>query len=153
MCYVLIFACSFVGIPNVNFILFGARSRSHKRYLFGSATSKNRYNTELVFKGKGSWKSIAERFFTLPFIIISFELQDIRLKVVILELLAICVETQPGLIEMFLNVQPNKSDKGKKVSMQLKCLILFAKYINGYRIDSELMALENKFSFVKIMYF
>ena len=44
----------------------------------------------------------------------------------ILELLAICVETQPGLIEMFLNVQPNKSDKGKKVSMQLKCVILFA---------------------------
>ena len=115
--------------------------------------AKTEVQYRVGFKGKGSWKSIAERFFTLPFIIISFELQDIRLKVVILELLAICVETQPGLIEMFLNVQPNKSDKGKKVSMQLKCLILFAKYINGYRIDSELMALENKFSFVKIMYF
>ena len=32
--------------------------------------------------------------------------QDVRLKVVILELLAVCVETQPGLTEMFLNVQP-----------------------------------------------
>ena len=53
----------------------------------------------------------------------------------ILELLAICVETQPGLIEMFLNVQPNKSDKGKKVSTQLKCLILFAKYT----VDAELI--------------
>ncbi|XP_064649346.1 nucleoporin NUP188-like isoform X2 [Lineus longissimus] len=31
--------------------------------------------------------------------------EDIRLKVVILELLAVCVETQPGLIEMFLNIQ------------------------------------------------
>ena len=31
--------------------------------------------------------------------------QDVRLKVVILELLAVCVETQPGLTEMYLNVQ------------------------------------------------
>ncbi|VDH90784.1 nuclear pore complex protein Nup188 [Mytilus galloprovincialis] len=33
--------------------------------------------------------------------------EDLRLKVVILELLSVCVEEQPGLIEMFLNVQPS----------------------------------------------
>ena len=38
--------------------------------------------------------------------------QDIRLKVVILELLSVCVETQPGLIEMFINMQ--SKDKEKK---------------------------------------
>ncbi|XP_033764157.1 nucleoporin NUP188 homolog isoform X2 [Pecten maximus] len=32
--------------------------------------------------------------------------EDLRLKVVILELLSVCVEAQPGLIEIFLNVQP-----------------------------------------------
>ena len=36
---------------------------------------------------------------------------DIQLKVVILELLAVCVETQPGLTEMFLNVQKSKDSK------------------------------------------
>ena len=37
--------------------------------------------------------------------------EDGRLKVVILELLAVCVETQPGLTEMFLNVQKSKDSK------------------------------------------
>ncbi|XP_069122496.1 nucleoporin NUP188-like [Argopecten irradians] len=32
--------------------------------------------------------------------------EDLRLKVVILELLSVCVEAQPGLIEIFLNIQP-----------------------------------------------
>ncbi|XP_074655526.1 nucleoporin NUP188-like [Tubulanus polymorphus] len=40
--------------------------------------------------------------------------EDIRLKVVILELLSICVETQPGLTEMFLNIKlTDKSDQDK----------------------------------------
>ena len=32
--------------------------------------------------------------------------EDIQLKVVITEFLSVCVETQPGLIEIFLNLQP-----------------------------------------------
>ncbi|KAK7095521.1 nucleoporin NUP188-like [Littorina saxatilis] len=42
--------------------------------------------------------------------------EDLRLKVAILELLSVCVETQPGLIEMFFDVQLAQSDsaEGKK---------------------------------------
>nr|KAG5705744.1 hypothetical protein BaRGS_027403 [Batillaria attramentaria] len=42
--------------------------------------------------------------------------EDLRLKVAILELLSVCVETQPGLIEIFFNVQVGTSDStaGKK---------------------------------------
>ncbi|KAL5011424.1 hypothetical protein ScPMuIL_009975 [Solemya velum] len=40
--------------------------------------------------------------------------EDLRLKVVVLELLSVCVEAQPGLIEIFLNVQPAESGVGKK---------------------------------------
>ena len=43
--------------------------------------------------------------------------QDIRLKVVILELLATCVETQPALTEMFLDVQLKAMVTGKKVDI------------------------------------
>lgn len=39
-----------------------------------------------------------------------FYAQDFRLKVVILEFLSVCVDAQPGLFEIFLNVQPIKSD-------------------------------------------
>ena len=42
--------------------------------------------------------------------------QDVRLKVVILELLATCVDTQPGLTEMFLNVQPSDKKGDSKVA-------------------------------------
>ncbi|XP_063966754.1 nucleoporin NUP188-like [Lytechinus pictus] len=41
--------------------------------------------------------------------------EDIRLRVGILELLAVSAETQPGFSELFLNLQPKKDDpKGKK---------------------------------------
>ncbi|KAL8562821.1 hypothetical protein ACOMHN_004513 [Nucella lapillus] len=42
--------------------------------------------------------------------------EDLRLKVAILELLSVCVETQPGLIEIFFDVQvgPSESADGKK---------------------------------------
>ena len=44
--------------------------------------------------------------------------QDLRLKVAILELLSVCVETQPGLIEIFFDVHVGtaESAEGKKVS-------------------------------------
>ena len=43
--------------------------------------------------------------------------KDLRLKVAILELLSVCVETQPGLIEIFFDVQVGtaESAEGKKV--------------------------------------
>ncbi|OWF39494.1 Nucleoporin NUP188-like protein [Mizuhopecten yessoensis] len=42
--------------------------------------------------------------------------EDLRLKVVILELLSVCVEAQPGLIEIFLNVQPAETASGTDAS-------------------------------------
>ena len=47
------------------------------------------------------------------------------MKVVILELLGVCVEMQPGLTEMFLNVQPTSKEdgQGKDLSMgRTSCL-------------------------------
>ncbi|XP_048244998.1 nucleoporin NUP188-like [Haliotis rufescens] len=45
--------------------------------------------------------------------------EDLRLKVMILELLSECVETQPGLIEVFLNVQMVDSSDGKRHDLSL----------------------------------
>ncbi|PVD21635.1 hypothetical protein C0Q70_17434 [Pomacea canaliculata] len=39
--------------------------------------------------------------------------EDLRLKVAILELLSVCVETQPGLIEIFFDVQGQSTDSGE----------------------------------------
>ena len=36
--------------------------------------------------------------------------EDTDLKVTLLEFLSVCVESQPGLIEIFLNVQPQDGD-------------------------------------------
>ena len=48
-------------------------------------------------------------------VLCSLFFKDVRLKVMILELLSVCVDTQPGLIEMFLNVQlPTKSQNDKQ---------------------------------------
>ncbi|ESO92947.1 hypothetical protein LOTGIDRAFT_175627, partial [Lottia gigantea] len=44
--------------------------------------------------------------------------EDLRLKVVILEFLSVCIEYQPGLIEIFLNVQtPDSTDSKKDVTL------------------------------------
>jgi len=43
-------------------------------------------------------------------------LQDLGLKTGILELLSVCVMSQPGLIELFLNVQPAPQSQDDKVN-------------------------------------
>ena len=35
-------------------------------------------------------------------------MQDVRLKVGILEFMTVCIETQPGLLEIFLNLKQVK---------------------------------------------
>jgi hypothetical protein len=51
--------------------------------------------------------------------------QDLRLKVAILELLSVCVETQPGLIEIFFDVQqPASVTEGAEAS-RVGLLLLF----------------------------
>ena len=37
--------------------------------------------------------------------------EDIQLKVVIVSFLSVCVETQPGLVEIFLNLTPDTTKK------------------------------------------
>ena len=56
-------------------------------------------------------------------------LQDIQLKVVILELLSVCVETQPGLIEMFINMQ--SKDKEKKQVCSCRAYRLYRNQVNS----------------------
>lgn len=41
--------------------------------------------------------------------------EDMRIKVTILEFLTVAVETQPGLIELFLNLQTKDGSDGAKV--------------------------------------
>lgn len=43
--------------------------------------------------------------------------EDMRIKVMILEFLTVAVETQPGLIELFLNLEAKDSSEGSKVRM------------------------------------
>ncbi|XP_041368362.1 nucleoporin NUP188-like [Gigantopelta aegis] len=45
--------------------------------------------------------------------------EDLQLKVAILNLLSVCVDSQPGLIEVFLNVQTTDSTDGKKQDLSL----------------------------------
>ncbi|KAH3800034.1 hypothetical protein DPMN_153659 [Dreissena polymorpha] len=45
-----------------------------------------------------------------------FSSKDLGLKTGILELLSVCVKSQPGLIELFLNVQPALQSNTVKVS-------------------------------------
>lgn len=40
---------------------------------------------------------------------------DLRVKVTILEFLTVAVETQPGLIELFLNLEAKEGSEGTKV--------------------------------------
>jgi hypothetical protein len=55
--------------------------------------------------------TISERIPTRIFS--DFNLQDVRLKIAILEFIATAVETQPGLIELFLNLK--EKDKNSQV--------------------------------------
>lgn len=41
--------------------------------------------------------------------------EDMRIKVMILEFLTVAVETQPGLIELFLNLEVKDGKEGSKV--------------------------------------
>lgn len=43
------------------------------------------------------------------------KLEDMRIKVMILEFLTVAVETQPGLIELFLNLEVKDGSDGSKV--------------------------------------
>lgn len=43
--------------------------------------------------------------------------EDMRIKVMILEFLTVAVETQPGLIELFLNLEVKDCSEGSKVRM------------------------------------
>lgn len=45
--------------------------------------------------------------------------EDMRIKVMILEFLTVAVETQPGLIELFLNLEVKDGNDGSKVSLRL----------------------------------
>lgn len=44
--------------------------------------------------------------------------EDMRIKVTILEFLTVAVETQPGLIELFLNLETKDASDGAKVRGQ-----------------------------------
>lgn len=64
-----------------------------------------------------------------------FTLQDVRLKVVILEFIATAVETQPGLIELFLDLS-SKNDKVRddydlELSTSLFCVTATTKNDNN----------------------
>lgn len=47
------------------------------------------------------------------------KIEDMRIKVMILEFLTVAVETQPGLIELFLNLEVKDGSDGSKVSPRL----------------------------------
>lgn len=47
------------------------------------------------------------------------KIEDMRIKVMILEFLTVAVETQPGLIELFLNLEVKDGSDGSKVSPHL----------------------------------
>lgn len=50
--------------------------------------------------------------------------EDMRIKVMILEFLTVAVETQPGLIELFLNLEVKDGNEGSKVR-QRNSIFLF----------------------------
>lgn len=45
------------------------------------------------------------------------KIEDMRIKVMILEFLTVAVETQPGLIELFLNLEVKDGSDGSKVRL------------------------------------
>lgn len=51
----------------------------------------------------------------LKYLFVNAVFQDLSLKTGILELLSVCVDTQPGLIELFLNVQTTLPSDTNKV--------------------------------------
>ena len=46
----------------------------------------------------------------------SSPVQDVELKVAIVELVTECVHSQPGMMELFLSIQPAPADSATKVS-------------------------------------
>lgn len=57
--------------------------------------------------------------------------EDMRIKVMILEFLTVAVETQPGLIELFLNLEVKEGSEGSKVS-SLCNIYTFLKFFFWY---------------------
>lgn len=51
--------------------------------------------------------------------------EDMRIKVMILEFLTVAVETQPGLIELFLNLETKDGSEGSKVWNSRNFVFLF----------------------------
>ncbi len=51
--------------------------------------------------------------------------EDMRIKVMILEFLTVAVETQPGLIELFLNLEVKDGKEGSKVRTTEICVVVF----------------------------
>lgn len=62
---------------------------------------------------------------------------DLRVKVTILEFLTVAVETQPGLIELFLNLETKEGSEGTKV---------VTKNCGRYKLKISLLALRKHFT-------
>lgn len=62
--------------------------------------------------------------------------EDMRIKVMILEFLTVAVETQPGLIELFLNLEVKDGKEGSKVCVVIQRSILILLWVVLY-LDSE----------------
>lgn len=65
--------------------------------------------------------------------------EDMRIKVMILEFLTVAVETQPGLIELFLNLEVKDGSEGSKVqpapsSVCHKSLASFSKVCDYFEL-------------------
>ncbi|EMP34696.1 hypothetical protein UY3_08273 [Chelonia mydas] len=80
------------------------------------------------------------------------KIEDMRIKVMILEFLTVAVETQPGLIELFLNLEVKDGSDGSKLSvldtcaliMKIICLEIY--YVVKGSLDQSLKDTLKKFS-------
>lgn len=65
--------------------------------------------------------------------------EDMRIKVMILEFLTVAVETQPGLIELFLNLEVKDGSEGSKVRAIFRersvFVVTFSRAASGFRIS------------------
>lgn len=55
--------------------------------------------------------------------------EDMRIKVMILEFLTVAVETQPGLIELFLNLEVKDGSEGSKVRTSGMCVVIRSSFV------------------------
>ena len=71
--------------------------------------------------------------------------EDVRVKVALLDFLAVCVKHQPGLIEMFVNVEPEEENDETSSCILTVLEILREKMENKYFCPVELHAAALKF--------